>query len=532
MTANAVPAPLHARRDTWSGWITAFAGSWKWRLHPQVAEELQHHPALRMDMSSRDSGAVIKQGPHRTVRRFEIAGAEFYSKQFHHPDWRTRLRHLLRGSQAHWEWSRFSLATRHHIPTAEVVAIGQSRTWAGESGLITRGLTATTPLDQWINDHGKLAPVSSRHQLANRIGQLIGQMHAQGVTHLDLHAGNLLVHHDDDDFRLWLVDLSPLRFHARSATRNEMGQNLGRLFHSLLQHLHHTDQMSFFHAYWQAMNPDTISRDHRRALMRDLSRRCDVVARACWNYMDRKWARGNRKTIILEKPNLHFRGVASLGRTTLEQLCASSEQLDHLRDGDQLSISDHQFVIQRKPNRSTHWARDDWEIGHALHRRLIAAPVPGFLWQTPAGEGLALDTEPSWQPLCTAFLAENRLRVPNIVTELGNRIVDLLHRFHDLGFSHEKLSLGSWDWRSLEGRCEVRLNSLDGIQQHREPPLEARLISCRNLVMETRGMLSVRRTEWLRWLKRYLRAWNLQSWKSAWKMIRSHSLSESTRRAA
>src|SRR5690606_22119427 len=110
---------------------------------------------------------------------------------------------------------------------------------------------------------------------------------------------------DEDDFRLWLVDLSPLRFHDRSATRDEMGQNLGRLYHSLLQHLHHSDQLSFFLAYWQAMKPDTISRDHRRALMRDLSRRCDIVARACWNYMDRKWARGNRKTIIIETTNLH-----------------------------------------------------------------------------------------------------------------------------------------------------------------------------------------------------------------------------------
>ena len=181
------------------------------------------------------------------------ASSEFYVKQFHCPDLRTRLRCLLRGRQANWEWSRFRLAVNRDVPTADVVAIGRDIDRDGGSGLITQGLTGAVPLDQWLAEQPSALPLELRRRLADGVGAMIGRMHRRGVTHRDLHAGNILVRSDEEDLQLWLVDLSPLRFRWLPVSRAEMGQNLGRLRRSLLRCLSNTDQTAFFQSYWHTL---------------------------------------------------------------------------------------------------------------------------------------------------------------------------------------------------------------------------------------------------------------------------------------
>ncbi len=535
MTADALAETLNFRRDSLSGWKTVSAAAWRWRLRPDMADVLQDHPVLKPGEAPLSPGTVIKHGPHRTVRRLEVSGREFYFKQFHLPDWRTRIRHLLRGNQARWEWSRFQLAVHHEIPTADVVAVGHDTSWGGASGLITRGLSSAVSLDQWIENPTSEFRIACRRRLAELLGGLTGRMHRQGVTHLDFHAGNILIRRDAEDWNVWIVDLSPMRFGPAPSSLAARGQNLGRLRHSLLRHVSRTDEAVFFEAYWKEIgSPADHQRAKRQAVMRELSERCEAVARTCWEQMDRKWARGNRKTILIETPTVRCRGLAELGRPLLAQLCETPERIFEASTS-RMRLADQLVLIQHHRS-SSNAARRGWETGHALRRRLIAAPVPVFLLEQDRPEGvlevLAVAEEPGWQPLAALFSSEFGLLSTAMRSEIGSRVVDLLRRFHDLGFHSERLSLSALEFRSQKERWQVRFASLGDIDQPAEVSRSRRLAELRSLASDISARTEIPLTQWLRWLRRYLQRLEPHRWKADWHAAAPIVSSPGTRRAA
>jgi hypothetical protein len=307
-----------------------------------------------------------------------------------------------------------------------------------------------------------------------------------------------------------------------------------------------------------------------RPAVRDIARQCDAVARACWDQMDRKWARGNRKTVILDTPNIHCRGLADLGRDVLESLCAAPEQLEALKPvpplrfaGRTITILTRRHAAHRHAAPDQSWARRSWEIGHALERRLIAAPVPVFMLEhrRPAGvtEYLALANEPGWQSLADLLAESPRPRCPaddpphrvfsrsglasnpfgpaspetqcraslssSDFDDLGRRVVDLLRRFHELGFAHDALTLAAFDVRKLQGRWQVRFATLDAIRQigrQKPQPLGDDL---RSLVADVPHRTIIGRSLWLRWLLRLLPDAQRPAWKAAWKQLTVSPLS-------
>ncbi|MFO0919994.1 MAG: lipopolysaccharide kinase InaA family protein [Planctomycetaceae bacterium] len=68
-----------------------------------------------------------------------------------------------------------------------------------------------------------------RRALAEELGELIARLHSRGVVHRDLHGGNILLRPAAGGFRLWLVDLAPLRFLRECPAEAVLAQNLGRL---------------------------------------------------------------------------------------------------------------------------------------------------------------------------------------------------------------------------------------------------------------------------------------------------------------
>ena len=218
-----------------------------------------------------------------------------------------------------------------------------------------------------------------------------------------------------------------------------------------------------------------------RAALRDIARRCHRVAVACWEQMDRKWARGNRKTIILETPAVHIRGLAELGRETLEALCqapARSSLFGSISATSSAQFAGRDVIVIKQPvSQPNHpgrlgWARRCWEIGHALHRRLIAAPLPICMLEVHsgdcAGEYLVIEAESDWIRLDR--LLEQDFPLPNDdLLDIDRKTALLLQRFHELGFVPERLNRSALEARRKDNRWQVRFASLDPIRQIGKP---------------------------------------------------------------
>jgi hypothetical protein len=524
MTATTTSVPLPLVGDELAAWTSVNAGDWKWLVHPDVGDVLQQH----FD-GDNASSIIIKQGPHRTIRQLDTPAGAFFFKQFHQPDWSTAFRHWIRGGQARWEYSRYRLAIRRDIPTAEVVAIGRTQSWNGESGVITRGIADVTPLDQWISTQADSLNLAQRRRLSMRLAELLARMHRSGAIHRDLHTGNLLLREDGGDLRLWVIDLSPMRFRSTPADWAALGENLGRLRHSSLRYLSSSDQAAFCRTYLREFFVDQpLTPSNRRWMLRELLGRCDAVARQCWNQMDRKWSRGNRKVIILKTPTVHVRGIATLGRETLRRICESPAELQQLP----IRIQTHQTPLSRRKPTVNGWARHGWEIGHALHRRLISVPVPVCMVEQFAGDNvidsLAFTQDDGWECLSGRGISASG----KIIDEIGRRVVDLLRRLHEFGFSHLALLMASLEFRSQDSGMQVRLCQLENVQQSGTVPDERRWEELSSLAADVASQIPISLTMWLRWLKRYLGRAEAAHWKTDWRAITASMSRSSLRRAA
>jgi len=104
------------------------------------------------------------------------------------------------------------------VATPRVIAVMEHRPLglALRSYMVMEKIAEATDLAAVDRDEGRLA---------KRLARLIGRMHAEGFTHRDLKASNVLV---DADGKPWLIDLDGLSYTGRVSTRVAVS-NLKRL---------------------------------------------------------------------------------------------------------------------------------------------------------------------------------------------------------------------------------------------------------------------------------------------------------------
>ena len=517
MTA-AVIAQTHLVRT--ANWVKVRVGSWTWRVDPQFTAALNNHPALSPEYADTVTATVIKRSLHRTISRWQSPVGELYLKHFHPADWRTRLRHWFRDSQARWEFSRYRRAVAAGIPTARVIALGKSRGRQRSSSLLTVGLSNVTPLDTWLAQHGREVTLPVRRQLARDLAQFLADLHQRGITHGDLHAGNLLLQDNRGRFQIQLVDLTALRFQSRPVTWRQVTKTLARVRHPLLRDLSTTDQTAFWQAYRRAVQ-DHPAANGLRERTQDLLADCQRHSRGFWRQMDRSWARGNRMVVRFQNESWELRGISPLNSGCLGTIsCCLENWPGKVTDEAQTLLKVRQTLSREGVDASVRTcdsARRIWEIGHALHRRQIAAPVPVCLIEsrhtTQSNGMLAMANELGWQNACTMDVEHEA-----VVRELGNRIVNLWRRFHELGFVHDRLTLQSFEVRQTHRGWQVRFADLDSIRQVKTPSLRRQQTELHQLAADVRSHCLVSRSMLLRWWRRSLTTSSAITADSDWRL--------------
>jgi tRNA A-37 threonylcarbamoyl transferase component Bud32 len=341
-------------------WQSFRAGSTDWRIRSELAADLLDEQGLRWnEWQRRGMVEVVKTGPHRTVTRLTLPAGEFYIKHFRIADSQALLRNLVRAAPAQREIAAVQRIGALRLATFEPVALGRDCRFGvtGDSYLVSRAVPDAIPLDHFLltdfSGRGGTDQAELRQRLARELGRLAARLHAAGIEHVDLHAGNLLIRSAAPPHEplLALIDLHAVRFH-RSLSAARRDRNLLALHQFFAGRSTRADRRRFWLAYYDGLRQfsrippglgaDGGSRDNEpfrlptrsRALLlvrrpptrhaREAGRLealLDQAAETGWSRADRAWRRGNRHVRRIEIGKTACRGLATLDARWQRELC-------------------------------------------------------------------------------------------------------------------------------------------------------------------------------------------------------------------
>ena len=195
-----------------------------------------------------EEGRLVKRsGERREIRRLSLGSKNVFLKRIYSLD----------GPEAHqarrderqagaWAETRAGLLLeRLSIPTTEAIVVGG----AGQrSCLLTLALAGTIPLARWAQGQGTLAPTALRRGLIRLAADMAARLHQAGYYHQDFNLHHLLYDQDQDNPRLYLVDLQRLRPLPWPAALGRI-KDIAEITFSAAGRLRPRDEMAFALAY-------------------------------------------------------------------------------------------------------------------------------------------------------------------------------------------------------------------------------------------------------------------------------------------
>ncbi|RKY23931.1 MAG: hypothetical protein DRP79_08490 [Planctomycetota bacterium] len=163
-----------------------------------------------------------------------------------------RLRHVLRISQADYEFANLLSARDAALPVPEIICFGRR---GGCAYLATVLVPSATPLVKILRQN----PGAFDDSLTNNIADLIARTHEAGLLHRDLHLGNIL---RDASGGLHLVDWHRA-LAGTSISDEEAAENLGQLDFSVSRVTDRERRKALIEAYLRMraidMNPASFA---------------------------------------------------------------------------------------------------------------------------------------------------------------------------------------------------------------------------------------------------------------------------------
>jgi len=450
----------------------------RWQIAPG-ARALLTPDSLDLDKHiGAGASCLIKTGPHRTVYQIRANGLKIFWKHCRISGLRSWLRQCLRPPKAKMEFDRALALSARGIATVEPLAWGvRDGTFAGESFLITRELEGAVQLHTIVCD-AELSPgrisTAYRWQLAGRLGRFLAQLHEAGVTHPDLHAGNVLAVPDELGLpRFHLLDLHSIQLGAALDWRQSR-ENLVMLNRWFLVHASRSDRRRCWESYAQARRWDpscfreraqeieirTIqsnlgfwaSRDARCLGTNRYFRR--VRSRAAAGHAARNLDEGMLQR-LLHDPDFPFQDpgnrVLKDSRTsTVAELVVPTASGPRMMIWKRFRVKKLLAPLLNRLRSSP--AMRSWRFGHAMLFREFATAKPYLLLQkrglSGPGEGYLLcekiDNAHELQEVVAGCSCRAR-------REIIARLARLLRRFHDANLSHRDLKAANLLWSNKPG---------------------------------------------------------------------------------
>ena len=479
--------------------------------------------------------SIVKHGQHRTVYRVELASGIVFWKHCRLNGSRAWWREILRGPKAKLEFAKAVELADRGIATIEPLAWGRfDQAWPKGSFLIARALEGTVPLDEHLL-HSAGNTFAERKNLTRLLAAFVAKLHVAGVTHPDLHPGNLLVRKDASGLQFFLIDVHDLELGQRLSPRARI-QNLVLFNRWFQMRSTRTDRYRFWKAY--------ANSQWNKGFARTVEQETDHSNAKLWSSRDTRCLRVNR----------HFRkerGAVASGyavreldptftKTLLEDPDRpfSNPDVVLLKDSRSATVclldvatSTGTLAMVYKRFRVTRWsdpladlfrpsaALRSWSNGHAFLDRGLPTPRPWLMLHrkrlglTTVGYLLCARVE-NFQNLHDATQTFDRLARWQLIETLARQI----RLMHERGASHRDLKAANI-LVTASGDCQF----IDLVGVRLQSNI-SRPLRIRNLTRLNASFVSsphVTRSDRLRFLRTYL-AWGLRGqagWKEWWKQI-------------
>jgi tRNA A-37 threonylcarbamoyl transferase component Bud32 len=479
---------------------------------------------------------IIKHGEHRTVYRVALDQGDVYWKHCRWNGPRAWWRDVLRGPKAKLEYDRAIELARRGVPTIEPLAWGRyNRRWSAGSFLITQALEDTMPLDEFLELHVNDSP-TDRRALNNSLAAFISRMHQAGVTHPDLHPGNILIRRGPKDLEFFLIDVHniligpPLGSQARQ-------DNLVLLNRWFCMRATRMDRLRFYVAY-----SGEKKADEPVCSLIELETHFSNVH--LWSKRDQRCLRQNRHFRKVRGDAASGFAVRELDTKFAEELAANPDVpferagVSVLKDSRSATVclleaptaAGNRVMVYKRfrvPDRTDPIANmfrpsgalRSWKNGHALidrgiptprpylvlHRRSAGLPTVGYLLCE-----LVADAEHLHEFVVKASVASKRILIDTLA-----RWIRLMH---ERGISHRDLKAANI-LVTPSGECHFI--DLVGVRIRRAVSEAIRLRDLTRLNASFVASPHVTRTDRLRFLRIY-RLWALRSkldWGTWWKRV-------------
>jgi tRNA A-37 threonylcarbamoyl transferase component Bud32 len=566
-----------------SEFVEIMAGDTRWHVAPGVRDQILGPDGLRLEeWISAGQARVVKHGPHRSVYAVSLPDLMIHVKHNRIANMRARLRELARPSKARGECRRAWRVAARNVPTVSPLAVGEyiEGPSKGESYLITRSLTGSTPLDALVLGVLPLLDPLDRtllqQRLAVALGQFLADLHEGGVLHNDLHAGNILVTPSaSNEPRLHLVDLHGVRL-GKPLDWETSRANLVVFNRWFTLHAGRTDRMRFWFAYHRARQescnwPTPRGVEPRKVSMflaRELEERTRQSSADFWRRRERRCRLNTRYFKRVADTGIVGHAVADLDSAFLAALLADPDEpfrrpgIKFLKNSRSSKVVEfdvpvagqvQRVVYKRFEVKSRHgpWlsllrrppALRSWVNGHALRERCLNTARPlAVLHRRRAGllhEGYLLTLKindavelPRFLDDLASVACEDRRA---IVRDCIEQVARFVHRMHWRGVSQRDLK-GSNLLASDTGRTdalEICVIDLVGVSLGRRLRRYRCVQNLARLNASVGNHPALTRTDLLRFLRIYLR-WGISGrlgWKTWWRAIEEATQAKQERNA-
>jgi len=504
----------------------------RWTFTPAGREALRDDDLRLEKHLAAGRASVVKHGGHRTVYRIALGDETVYWKVCRLYGPRAWWRDFLRGPKAKLEFDRARELANRGLATVEPLAWGRmGGFWPPASHLVTRALERTVPLDEYLLDHLPRSP-ADRRRLTGALAEFIAKLHDAGVTHPDLHPGNLLVREEPSGYQFFLIDVHDVQL-GPPLDRAARRANLALLNRWFQIRATRSDRLRFWRAYGGAnASPEDdrlIESETEKSILR------------LWQSRDGRCLRPNRHFQKVSGRGVRGFAVASLTPGLIDPLLSMPDapftwsQATILKDsrsatvcrwslaaGDSVVYKRFRLTQASDPvanlfRRSG--AMRSWQAGHAFLDRGLPTPRPRLVFQRrrfglPTVGYLLCEGVPDNKHLHEAIMSAGRADKWEIVETLA-RWVRLMH---DRGVSHRDLKAANI---LVTAARECQFIDLVGVRFRQTVPRRIRVRDLARLNASFVSVPEVSRTDRLRFLRVYL-LWSLRGsagWKDWWNEI-------------
>ncbi|VAX40631.1 hypothetical protein MNBD_PLANCTO02-1402 [hydrothermal vent metagenome] len=494
-----------------------------WQVKENFIDELLKPAGLKMTQWNRNGQLeIIKNGPHRTVYHLKLLSGGYFLKHFKADDKKTKLRQLVTSCRAELEYRAVQRVAELGIPTFETVAIGkqyQFTNWGvTDNYLVSKEITNVISVQDYVNNTGHAIPAIVRHQLATKLGDIVGTLHNGGLLHRDLHSDNLLMKiTDDQQLHLWLIDLHAVSF-VKKISIQQIEKNLSLLIPSFFRHLTKSDFLRFFCSYWKKLHENSLTISQtvthvscsKKEFFSRLIKSFRKTALEIFVKQDKKWSRGNRRLIIANNDNTECRGLANIGK---ERLIFLRDNPSEIRVTAFQEIFDTKEIVIRKEKNENFSARNAWEMGHAFLRRGFKTPRP-IMFVVHQNENYFVTEDVTDLPTLSEKLQKAPSSERNTISRQLASSFAQLHTFgYNTSFSLNDLRVGG----SSE-RTEIWFCNLDCVTHSSQPTAIEIVASFRQLYQNLVTSKLISYSETLRFLKQYTSHHSSIHWKQFFKV--------------